>query len=339
MKHTHFFKLLRSPAAHLFNLCTIVALIGLAALLFFTRACAAEQPLPVVAITQIVAHPSLDQVHDGILDALESEGFIPGKTVKILDSNANGSIALAGQIAKRFTSLAPDVMVGIATPSAQALLNASKNTDLPVVFATVTDPIAAGLVEKLQTPGGRVTGTRNVSPMAEQLELILSVLPETKTIGVPLNLAEPNSMEILNQVRQEASRLNLQVIDVPVSTASEIPVAARSLVKKADAIFLIQDNTVASALPGLLKIANSKGTPVFSSYVEAVEKGALMGLAFDEYAIGQQTGRMIVRILNGEKPGHISVEDPEKIELAINARVAEALGVDVSGPSRVYLNQ
>lgn len=281
---------------------------------------------PKVAITQITSHDSLDQVNRGIVDALKAAGV---QTNDITFANAQGDMSIAAQIATKFAGQQPHIVIAIATPSAQACLNVLQKTNIPMVFATVSDPIEAKLVKSLQHPEGQVTGTRNISPIKEQLTLLREVLPNLKSLGVVLDYGEGNSVSLLTMLIEEGKKMNINIIPAAADNSSMVGMAAQSIANRVDAFFLLQDNTVASALPVLLQIAKEKNIPVMATYVEAVESGALLGIAFDEYQIGLQTGRIAARILNGESPSDIPVENPSKLQLVFNLKTADSLGIKI----------
>ncbi|MEO8401628.1 MAG: ABC transporter substrate-binding protein [Gammaproteobacteria bacterium] len=283
-----------------------------------------------IAITQIVAHPSLDKVRQGIMEELSANGYQDGKTATILFENAQGNVAIAAQIAQSFVAQHPDVMVAIATPSAQSLVNVTQKSKIPVVFASITDPLKAKLVTDLKHPNDNVTGTRNVTPVDKQLELIKKILPQLKTLGIVVNYGEENSVDLLKTITDEAKKFNITVKAVGVASSADVQSATATLVGQADALLLLQDNTVAEALPALMSITQKNNLPVFTTYLDAVKMGALAGLACDEYKLGRQTGKMVVKILQGEKPGDIAVEDPSDISLAINLTEAKQLHITIS---------
>ena len=241
--------------------------------------------------------------------------------------NAYGNIATAAQIAQKFVSNHADVIIAIATPSAQTAIRAARDTHTPVVFATVTDPLKAQLISDLKHPGQNVTGTRNAPMVDKQIDLLRQTFPQLKSIGIILNYAEDNSVQLLQAINVYCKPLDIHVAAVAANTSAEVQTATKNLVGKADVLFLLQDNTVAAALPAVLKVAIDNKIPVFASYIEAVKAGALFGLAYDEYGIGYQTGLIAARILSGTRPGDIAVEDPKKIILAINQHTARQLGV------------
>lgn len=290
-------------------------------------AMAEPAPTTTIAITQFLAHASLDKVHQGIVDALAKQGFQEGKSTHILFANAQGNAALAAQIAHQFMSQHPTVMVAIATPSAQSAASAIQNTNIPLVFATISDPIQAKLVNNLSHPGGMITGTRNTPPIKDILTLIKQLQPTTKTLGIVFNPGEQNSIDILNKLKTATEPFNIIIKTAPALSSAEVKSASMSLVGKADAFLLLQDNTVASAVPALLAVAQHNKMAVYSLYLDAVKQGALASLAPDEYAIGIQTGNMVVKILKGQKAGNLAVEDPKTNELALNLISAKQLGI------------
>ena len=263
------------------------------------------------------------------MDELAANGYQDGKSARILFKNAQGSIVIASQIAQQFVAMKPDVIVAIKTPSAQAVANSDKQDAIPIVFATITDTIQAKLVTNLKHPGGYITGTRNVPAIKKQMEQIKQLLPKVKSIGIVLNYGESNSVQLLEMVKQEAAAFNIEVKTAAAPSSAEVKTAASSLMGRVDALLLLQDNTVASALPAVLKVAAQNNIPVFATYIDAVKPGALAGMAFDEYAIGKQTGKIVVQILRGTKPGDIPVADPMDIESAINLNTAKKLNMQL----------
>ncbi len=220
------------------------------------------QEVHIVAITQIVDHPALTQAHNGVIAGLKEQGFVDGKNLKIVFDNAHGNITTAAQIAQKFVSLSPDVIVPISTPSAQAVISADARAKIPVVFSTVTDPIAAQLVRSLKQPGGHVTGAIDLPPVAEQLEIIHEILPHAKTLGVLYNAAEINSVHMIKELKA-ANAGKMTIIEAHASSSNEVSMATLSLIGKVDAIYLPMDNTVISAINAVLQLASKHKLPVF----------------------------------------------------------------------------
>lgn len=307
---------------------------GLTAILLLITsffAFAAESPRT-VALTQIVEHPSLDAARHGILDELAAAGYTPGQNLKIDYQNAQGNPITAAQIARKFVGDRPDVIVTITTPSAQAVVAATR--ELPVVFCSVSDPLGAKLVNNLAKPGGNVTGTSDLSPIAEQLDLIRELSPDVKKLGVIYNPGEANSVSLVALLKTQASGKGLQVIEATAPKSGDVLSAARQLAGKAEAIYIPLDNTVVSALEAVIKVGRDARIPVYSADTDSVGRGTVASLGFDYYDVGRQTGQQVVRILRGEKPGDIPVERVKKLNLYVNLQAAEAMGTTIPDPVR-----
>ncbi|HEY0837860.1 MAG TPA: ABC transporter substrate-binding protein [Azospirillum sp.] len=280
-----------------------------------------------VAITAIVEHPALDATRDGVIDALKAAGFTPGENLKLDYQSAQGNPATAVQIARQFVGARPDVIVPISTPSAQAV--AASTRDIPVVFTAVTDPISAQLVRSMDKPGGNITGVSDMAPVGEHLTLIQEILPNAKRLGVVYNPGEPNSVAMVNVLKEEAGKRGLSVVNAAANKSADVQTAARSLVGKADAIYVPLDNTVVSALEGLLAVGAQAKLPVFSADTDSVVRGAVASVGFDYRQVGRQTGEIVVRILKGEKPGDVPVTLARGTDLYINPKAAAAMGVTI----------
>jgi putative ABC transport system substrate-binding protein len=278
-----------------------------------------------VATTAIVEHPALDAARDGVRDELAAAGYVEGKNLRFLYESAQGNPATAAQIARKLVGDAPDVIVPISTPSAQAVVSATK--DIPIVFTAVTDPLGAKLVGDMMKPGGNVTGMTDLSPIGKHLDLIKEVMPGAKSIGVPFNPGEANSVTLMALIKQEAPARGLSVVEAPATKSSEVLGAAQSLIGKVDAIYVPTDNTIVSALEAVVKVGIDNKVPVFAGDTDSVPRGAVAAVGFNNYDIGRQTGKMVVRILKGEKPGDIAVEGVEITELYVNPGMAEKMGV------------
>ncbi|MEM8611484.1 MAG: ABC transporter substrate-binding protein [Cyanobacteria bacterium P01_H01_bin.105] len=283
--------------------------------------------VPYVAVTQIVEHPALDAVRDGLQDKLKEEGYEAKRSLKWEWESAQGQAANAAQIAQKFVGDNPDVIVAIATPSAQAVVG---NTDtIPVVFSAVTDPVAAELVPSLEASGGMVTGVSDLSPIDEHLALIADIAPDAKTVGVIYNAGESNSVSLVNLLNTEAEAQGFSVEEATVSSSADVATAAESLVGKVDAIYIPTDNTVVSALEAVIQVGNENQLPVFAGDTDSVERGAIATASFDYYEVGRQTGDLVARILGGETPGDIPVELAKTVDLAVNLAAAEAMGITI----------
>lgn len=287
-----------------------------------------QTPTKFVAITQIVEHPALDATRDGVKAELAAAGFTEGKNLKLEWQSAQGSPTTATQIANKFVGDKPDVIVAIATPSAQAVVAIARN--IPVIFTAVTDPLGAKLVTNLEKPGGTVTGVSALTPIDKHLDLIAKITPKAKRIGVLYNAGEANSLTLLKLLKQEAPKRGMTLVEATVARSSDVATAARSLVGKVDAIYIPTDNTVVSALESVIQVGTENKLPIYAGDSDSVKRGALAALGYNYYEVGRQTGQIVLQVLNGEKPGNIPVESAKKNEFYLNLKSAKQMGVSIS---------
>ncbi|MBK3736401.1 ABC transporter permease [Azospirillum brasilense] len=280
-----------------------------------------------VAITAIVEHPALDATRDGVIEALKAAGYTPGDSLKVEYQSAQGNPATAAQIARQFAGARPDVIVPISTPSAQAVVASTR--DIPVVFTAVTDPVGAQLVRSLDKPGANVTGVSDMAPVAEHVALIREIVPSVKRLGVLYNAGEPNSVSLVKALKDEAQKAGLTVVEATATKSADAQPAARSLVGKADAIYVPLDNTVVSALESVVAVGQQAKLPVFSADTDSVARGTVASIGFDYRQVGRQTGEAVVRILKGEKPGDVPVTFAKGTDLFVNPKSAAAMGVTI----------
>jgi putative ABC transport system substrate-binding protein len=221
----------------------------------------------------------------------------------------------------------PTVIVPISTPSAQAVVAATQ--DIPVVFTAVTDPLDAKLVTNMEKPGGNVTGMSDLAPIAKHLALIREILPNAKVIGMPYNPGEANGVALLKLVKKEAPALGFTVIEAPAAKSSDVMTATQSLIGKVDAIYVSTDNQIVSAFASVVKVGVDNQIPVFAGDTDSVARGAIAAIGFDYYDVGRQTGKIVARVLKGEKPGDIPVQGVETVQLYVNPGAAKAMGVAI----------
>lgn len=301
-------------------------LVGTALLAMAAMAQADEQR--VVAITQIVEHPALDAVYQGVRDELEQQGYKDGDNLRIMHESAQGNSAIASQIARKFVGERPDVIVAIATPSAQTMAAAARKT--PVVFSAVTDPVGAKLVKSLKTPGANITGVTDMLPIESHLDMLERAVPDAKRIGTVYNPGEANSVALVDMIEERMETRGMELVKAAATKTSEVLGAARSLVGKADAIYLTTDNTVISAVEAVISVGERASIPVFAADTATVNRGAVAALGFDYYDHGRQTGAMVARILEGANPGEMDVESVDTLELFVNPAAAERMGITLS---------
>ncbi|WP_372981036.1 ABC transporter substrate-binding protein [Marinobacter sediminum] len=286
------------------------------------------QDVRTVAITQIVEHPALDAVYQGVKDELAAQGFKEGENLKVMHESAQGNSAIASQIARKFVGDSPDVIVAIATPSAQTVAAAARN--VPVIFSAVTDPVGAKLVPALEASGTNISGVSDMLPIDKHLDMLLRVMPDAKRIGTVYNPGEANAVSLVNLLEERLAARDLELVKAAATKTSEVLGASRSLVGEVDAIYLTTDNTVISAVEAVISVGERASIPVFAADTATVSRGAVAALGFNYYNHGRQTGAMVARVLNGDKPGDMPVETMDTLDLFVNPAAAERMGITLS---------
>ncbi|MDR2127961.1 MAG: ABC transporter substrate-binding protein [Burkholderiaceae bacterium] len=278
-----------------------------------------------VAVTSIVEHPALNAVRDGVKEALEAAGYKEGQNLRWEFQSAQGNPGTAASIARKFIGDKADVIVAIATPSAQAVVAATRS--IPVVFSAVTDPVGAQLVKSMGPNGGNVTGVSDVLPLQPQVDLILKVAPHARRVGMVYNPGEANSVAVVNGLKALLAARGMELVESTAPRTVDITAAARNLVGKVDVIYTNTDNNVVSAYEALVKVGNDAKVPLVASDTDSVKRGAIAALGVDYKELGRETGRQVARILKGEKPGSIPVYTSVNLQLFVNPAAAKAQGV------------
>ncbi|BEV17515.1 ABC transporter substrate-binding protein [Herbaspirillum sp. DW155] len=281
-----------------------------------------------VAVTAIVEHPALDAIRDGVKDELKEEGFEAGKNLKWEYQSAQGNTGTAAQIARKFVGDQPDAIVAIATPSAQAVVAATKS--IPVIYSGVTDPVAAQLVKDWKASGTNVTGVSDLLELDKQVDLIKRVVPNAKRVGMVYNPGEANSAVVVKALKELLAKSNMTLVEAAAPRSVDVGSAAKSLIGKVDVIYTNTDNNVVSAYEALVKVGNDAKIPLVASDTDSVKRGAIAALGVNYYDLGRQTGKVVGRILKGEKPGDIASATSSKLELFVNTAAAQKQGVTLS---------
>nr|WP_258553912.1 ABC transporter substrate-binding protein [Oligella ureolytica] len=281
-----------------------------------------------VAITSIVEHPALDAFKDGVVEALDAEGFKQGENLRVKYQTAQGNTGTAAQIARQYIGEGPDVIVAIGTPSAQAVVAATKS--IPVVFGAITDPVAAQLVKERGPSGTNVTGMSDELPLKASLELIKKTLPKAQKVGLVYNPGEINSKIVVEQLKVMMPEYGLTLVEAAAPRTVDVSSAARNLVGKADVIFSTTDNNVIATYESLTKVSLASKLPLIASDTGSVERGAIAALGVNYKQLGMQAGQMVARILNGENPGDIAWETSDQLEIHLNKKIADQIGFEFS---------
>lgn len=278
-----------------------------------------------VDVTAIVDHPALDASRKGVTDELAAAGYMEGKNLHLEYQSAQGNNATAVQIARKFIGDRPNVIVAVSTPSAQAVVAATR--DIPVVFSAVTDPVDAKLVKSWKASGGNVTGVSDMSPLDKHIDLIKKIVPGVKRIGVVYSPGEANSVVMVEALKAATKGTGLSVVDAAAPRTVDVASAAQSLVGKVDVFYAPTDNNVTSAFEGYAKVANQAKIPLIAADTDVVKRGAVAALGLNYYDLGRQTGKQVVRILKGESPGAIASETSSTFELNLSRSAAQKQGV------------
>ena len=281
-----------------------------------------------IGISQFITHQSLDATREGFVDELAKQGYVEGKNIEIDLQNAQGEQRNLKTISQQLAE-SSDVVLAIATPSAQSLANTTQTT--PVIFSAVTDPVSAKLVESREHPGGNVTGTSDQSSdaISTQINLIKKVLPKAKTIGILYTQSEPNSVVQKDEAKRLLEEKGFTVVEKTILDSNNVKAAAESLMAEVDMVFVPTDNIISSTMETVKQVSIKHKVPVFGGSTEMIAVGGLYNYGTNYEELGRQTACMLIRVLKGEKPENIAVELPEKLELHTNQEMADALGIDI----------
>ena len=274
-----------------------------------------------IGITQFMEHPSLNLAKEGFKAAFKEAGI----NAEFDEKNANGEVTNANLIATNYKADKKDLVFGIATPSAQALVN--NISDIPVLFSAVTDPASAKLLNS------NVTGTSDkLENVAAQLDLLLKIKPGTKKIGVLYNPSEQNSAVQVQEIQKIAKQKNIEVVLQGINNFGELAQATKNLLGSTDALYLPTDNLVVSGMNLIASEAVNAKKPVVVSENSSVKEGALFTMGLDYYALGKRTGEMAIEILKGKPVSQIPFETSKQMKLYVNQKTVQALGLDIKNP-------
>lgn len=276
-----------------------------------------------IGIIQIIEHPALDAARAGFMDELKAQGI----DAKYIYQNAQGDMGTLHTIAGKLVADKVDMILAIATPSAQAAAKAT--TTIPVLITAVTDPKVAGLVKEFDKPGTNVTGTSDMNPVEKQLELIQIIKPKATRVGIIYNAGEANSVVQIEMAKKAADKLGLKLVLVTATETSGVYQAAQSLQGRVDAIYVPTDNTVVAALESVIAFCERNKLPLIAGETESVSRGALATVGLDYYQLGRQTGAMAIRVLKGANPAETAIEFQEEISLVINKTAAARMGITI----------
>ncbi|RGW13014.1 tryptophan ABC transporter substrate-binding protein [Enterococcus asini] len=283
-----------------------------------------------VGVLQLVSHPALDQIYEGIKEGLADEGLEEGKNLKLLFQNGQGDQSKLNTMSQQLVQDKADVLVGIATPAAQALDNNVKKKDIPIVLGAITDPKGAGLVASNDKPGANITGVSDQPPVGEIIQLAKKLLPNAKKVGMLYSSSEMNSQFQVAEATKKAESLGLEVVNKPVATTNEVAQTVQVLAQEVDFVFIPLDNTIANAMETVSQEATKQKLPVFPSVETMVEQGGVATVGISQKELGVQTGKMAAKIAKGESdPATTPIYTFSKGETIVNRAQAELFGINV----------
>lgn len=277
-----------------------------------------------IGITQIVSHPALDAAVAGFKAALAEKGF---SNITYDMQNAEGDMSTTASIAQKFAADGLDLILGVATPTTQAVVKADKTT--PIVFTAITDPVGARLIYDPAAPEANVTGVSDLQPVEPILALAKQFNPNAKSVGIVYNAGESNSIYIVEAAKKAAANMGLEIVEATASNSSEVQAAAKSLVGRVDAVAVIGDNTAVTALEAIVKVCREAKIPLLAGDTDSVKRGAAAGYGFDYQDLGKQAGYQAALILGGTPIKDIPVEYAKNLQLSINEKAAQAQGVTI----------
>ncbi|HEL1567158.1 TPA: ABC transporter substrate-binding protein [Streptococcus suis] len=281
-----------------------------------------------IGVLQFVTHDSLDEIYKGIKAGLEEGGYTTTDNLEIDFMNAEGDQSQVQTMSKKLVDNGNELLIGIATPAAQGLANAT--TELPIIMGAVTDPVGANLVKDLKHPGGNITGVSDQTPVADAVSLIKEITPDAKTIGVLYSSNEDNSKIQVAEFKAAAEEAGYTVLEYAVASSNEIAATVEVASSKADVLFTPVDNTVASAFSTVVSVANKTKTPIFTSVEDMVEGGGIASVTLSQYDLGVATGKMAAKILDGANPADTPVQIFNEGTVVVNQKVAKELGITLS---------
>lgn len=281
-----------------------------------------------IGVLQFVTHDSLDEIYKGIKAGLEEGGYSTTDNLDIDFMNAEADQSQVQTMSKKLVDNGNELLIGIATPAAQGLANAT--TKLPIIMGAVTDPVGANLVKDLKNPGGNITGVSDQTPVADAISLIKQITPEAKTIGVLYSSNEDNSKIQVAEFKAAAEEAGYTVLEYAVASSNELAATVEVATNKADVLFTPVDNTVASAFSTVVSVANKTKTPIFTSVEDMVEGGGIASVTLSQYDLGVATGKMAAKILDGANPADTPVQIFNEGTVVVNQKVAKELGITLS---------
>ena len=280
-----------------------------------------------LGVLQLLSHPALDAIYQGLQDELKNEGYEVGKNLEIDFQNAQGDQSNLASMSEKLVSGGNNILVGITTPATLALANNTKET--PIIMGGITYPVEAGLIASESKPGNNITGVSDRTPIKQQLEIMKQVLPNMKKVGILYTSSEDNAVKQAEEAEKAAKELGLEVKVSTIANTNDIQQVTESLASQVDAIFVPIDNTIASAMATVVQVTDAVKIPVFPSADTMVADGGVLGVGVDQYQIGVETAKMVVKVLKGAKPADTPITLANKGVVYVNEEKAKKLGITI----------
>lgn len=289
-----------------------------------------------IGIVQYVTHNALDAAREGFIAALKDNGYVDGENISLDIQNAQADQSNLSTIADRFVANNVSLVLAIATPAAQAI--AGKTTEIPILGTAVTDYVVARLANSNEVPGGNVSGTSDMNPVKDQIDLLQKLVPDAKTVGVIYTSSEDNSILQAKMAKEAIEAAGMTYVEVTVTNSNDVQQATQDIVTRCDALYIPTDNVIASSMPIVYGATVESKTPVICGEASMVENGGLATLGINYYNLGYQTGLMAVKLLKGEaKISEMPIETATGFDFAINGQVADEIGLTIPDDLKQYV--
>lgn len=280
-----------------------------------------------LGVLQLLSHPALDEIYRGLVEELARQGYKKGNNLELDFQNAQADQSNLVAMSEKLVENKNDIIVGITTPATLSLANATK--EIPIIMGGITYPVEAGIIEDENRPGNNITGVSDRTPIKEQLELMKEILPDLKNIGVLYTSSEDNSVKQVEEVKKVANNLGLNLKIASVSSTNDVQQVTESLASDVQAIFVPIDNTVASTMQTVVKVADDFKVGIFPSADTMVADGGVLGLGVDQYQIGVKTAEMVIEVINGANPAETPIRLANQGVIYLNEAKAEKLGIKI----------
>ena len=291
-----------------------------------------------IGICNYVDDASLNQIVDNLESQLSAIGADKNVTFEISYDNCNADANLLSQIIANFVADDVDLMVGVATPVAMAMQAATEDTEIPVVFAAVSDPVSAGLVESLETPGANLTGTSDYLDTASIMNLIFAADPDAAKIGLLYDIGQDSATTAIAHAKAYLDEKGIEYVEKTGTTVDEVALAADALVSAGvDAVFTPTDNTIMKAELTIYETFANAGIPHYTGADSFALNGAFLGYGVDYANLGVQTADMVAEILlDGKEPATLAVKTFDNGTATVNTEICAALGYDYDEIASVF---